>query len=825
LYVNYIEQLNSNHKKTAMLKTTLVLLLMLLTGSLYAQNDFPQQIAEKFATYQAARPQEKVYLHLDKPYSAVGDTIWFKGYIVEANRQAIDTVSRVLYVDLVNEATGKVTISHRYALINGTTNGRFVLADSILSGSYRIRAYTNYMRNFSEDFFFNQKLQIYKETTALTIPDTNTIDVQFFAEGGNLVAALSNRIAYKAINAFGYGIDIDGFVTSSAGDTVVAFASMHLGMGNFSFTPDATKTYSANVRKKNGVWRTIALPKVSAEGFALQIDNVSNKNNVRVIISVNKNIKTGGQATLLAQGRGEVRFSAAIPLTRKTILVNIPRNQLGEGITQITLFDDKNQPTCERLVWGNKPKALTVSIKTDKPTYKLRERTEVSVTVSDYLGKPVEGSFSMAVIDQKQGNQHEYDQNIVSYMALTSDLKGFIEKPSYYFDSTQAEAPFRLDLLLMTQGWRRFVWKDVIEFDTTSAPQFFIESGLSLKGNVTKTNGKNAGIVNLTTAMTQGEAQTLFKADSDDKGNFVFSDLNYYDSTSFTIQAATPKGNKDLTIKVESFIPPKPQSIAGNWPTDKGQADLLASYMAQMADYRRFEAAFRNSTDKTIDEVVIKAKRAKEKDPRKTYTTASNTLKTEDLAGTGALNIIEAIQNRIPGVNITGSGSTVKVNIRASANFSGAVDPLFVLDGIPTELQQLVNTSVNDVESIDVLKGPQASIYGSRGAGGVICVYTKRGNRLYDWSKDKSPGVKGVKIMGFEVERAFYSPKYDVPQAATKPDLRSTVYWNANLKTDKEGKAKVSFYNNDNSNTRISIRVEGLATNGKAWAGLQNYGQ
>ncbi len=794
-------------------------------GSLTAQNNFAQQTADKFATYQAARPQEKVYLHLDKPYTALGDTVWFKGYIVEANRQTIDTVSRVLYVDLINEKTNKITLSQRYALINGTTNGRLVIADSVASGQYRIRAYSNYMRNFSEDFFFNQKIQIYSQELSPTTTDTTAIDVQFFAEGGNLVAGINNRVAYKGINTLGYGTDIEGFVVSSAGDTVVAFTSMHLGMGNFSFTPDATKSYSAQVRKKNGTWKTVALPKVNPEGFAVQIDNVSNRNNVRVIISVNKNLKPDATATLIATGRGEVRFAAAIPLTRKTILVNIPRNQLGEGISQITLFDDKQQPTCERLVWGNKPKPLNVSIKIDKTNYKPREKVEVALTVFDYSGKPVEGSFSVAAIDQKQGSQNVYDQNIVSYMALTSDLKGFIEAPSYYFDSTQTEAPFKLDLLLMTQGWRRFVWKDVLAFDTTSGPQFFIESGLGLKGTVTKLNGKSAGVVNLTTAMMQGEAQTLFKAESDDKGNFVFSDLNYYDSTSFTIQAATPKGNKDLTITPEVFKASKPQTMSGNWPADKRQAELLANYMSLMSEYRRIETQFRNSADKTIDEVVIKAKRAKEKDPRKNYTMASNTLKTEDIAGSGALNIIEAIQNRIPGVTVTGSGLNVKVNIRASANFSGAVDPLFLIDGVPTELQQLINTSTIDVESIDVLKGPQASMFGSRGAGGVICVYTKRGNKNYDWSQDKSPGVKGIKVMGFEIERAFYSPKYDTPQTATKPDLRSTVYWNGNLKTDKEGKAKVSFYNNDNLNTTIGIRVEGLATDGRAGAGVLSYKQ
>jgi TonB-dependent Receptor Plug Domain len=798
-----------------------IILSILLPSTINAQADFAKKTSEKFINYQSARPQEKVYLHLDKPYSAVGDTIWFKGYIVEANRQTIDTVSRVLYVDLVNENTNKIAISHRYALIKGTTNGQFVLSDSIAKGAYRIRAYTNYMRNFSEDFFFNQKIQIYNESTTPFEADTNTIDVQFFAEGGNLIAGLNNRVAFKAINVQGYGADIEGFVMSSVGDTVVTFASVHLGMGNFSFTPEAAKSYSAKVRKKNGLWKTVSLPKLNSDGYALQIDNASNKNNVRVIISVNKNLKADDNATLIATGKGEVKFAATIPLTRKTILVNIPRNQLGEGISQITLFDEKQQPICERLVWANKIKPLIVSIKTDKPTYKQRERIQVSVNVSDPTGKPVEGDFSITAVDNNKMAQDPYDQNILSYLALTSDLKGFIEQPSYYFDSTQAEAQFKLDLLLMTQGWRRFAWKEIMAFDTTVAPQFFIESGLSLKGSVVKLNGKSAGIVNLTTVMQQGDAQTIFKADSDEKGNFVFSDLNYYDSTSFTIQAVTPKGNKDLTISIEPQNLAKVQGISGNWPVDYLQAQQLKTYLRELTDIKRIN----NNGDKTLDEVTISARKIKVKDPRKIYSVASNTLKTADIAGSSAMNIIEAIQNRIPGVTVTGSGMNVKVNIRASANLSGTIDPLFLIDGVPTELQQLINLSINDVESIDVLKGPQASIFGARASGGVISVFTKYGNKNYDWSNDRTPGVKGTKVMGFEVEKTFYSPKYEVAQETFKPDLRTTLFWNPNLKTDTNGNAQFSFYNNDNANNSISIRAEGLANDGRAGASMKSLGK
>ncbi len=803
----------------------ILVMLLINSDSIFAQEEFAKKMAEKFSNYQNARPQEKVYLHLDKSYSAIGDTIWFKGYLVEANSQTIDTISKVLYVDFINEKTNKLILSHRYALINGTTNGRFVVSDSIESGPYRIRAYTNYMRNFSEDFFFNQKIQIYDETPALIIADTNTIDVQFFAEGGNLIAGISNRIAFKAINSLGYSTDIEGIIMSSSGDTVQNFASVHLGMGNFSFTPDATKSYSAQLLLKNGTWKTFELPKVNPSGFAMQIDNMSNKNNVRVIISTNRKLKDDDVATLIVTGKGKVKFAAAIPLSKKTILFNIPRNQFGEGINQITLFDEKQQPICERLVWANKPKTLFMNIKANKLTYKKREIIELSVTVADHTSKPIEGSFSIAAVDHKKAEPELYDQNIASYMALTSDLKGFIEQPSYYFDSTQADSQFKLDLLLMTQGWRRFTWKEVIAFDTTNTPQFFIESGLSLKGNVAKLNGKSAGIVNLTTVMQQEDNQTIFKADSDDKGNFIFGDLNYYDSTSFTIQGATPKGNNDLNIKIEPTKSPMVQNISGNWPIDKHEQDLLANYLKEIAENKRIETQLRKSGNKTLDEVVIRAKKIKEKDPRKNYSAASNTLNTAEIANSGALNIIEAIQSRIPGVSVTGSGMNVKVNIRGATNFGGAIDPLFILDGMPTDLQQLISLPRSEVESVDVLKGAQASIYGSRAAGGVICVYTKRGNKNYDWSNDDTPGIKGVKLMGFEVERTFYSPKYDVIQdEAFKPDLRSTLYWNPNLNTDKNGNAKISFYNNDNSNNTISIKVEGLAKDGRAGAALKSIG-
>ena len=196
--------------------------------------DFGQRITQKFDTYVLGLPQEKIYLHTDKPYYAVGDTVWLKAYIVDANRLQPDTITKLVYVDLV-QSSGKVRRFNQLKIAAGTASGFIALDDSLAAGNYQLRAYTNWMRNFSEVIFFRQNLPVLN-ATVLPVPalDTTTLDLQFFPEGGHLVANLANRVAFKATNAQGRGAEVEGFVLSAAGDTVVGFSSRHLEIGRAS---------------------------------------------------------------------------------------------------------------------------------------------------------------------------------------------------------------------------------------------------------------------------------------------------------------------------------------------------------------------------------------------------------------------------------------------------------------------------------------------------------------------------------------------------------------------------------------------------------------
>ena len=169
------------------------------------------------------------------------------------------------------------------------------------------------------------------------------------------------------------------------------------------------------------------------------------------------------------------------------------------------------------------------------------------------------------------------------------------------------------------------------------------------------------------------------------------------------------------------------------------------------------------------------------------------------------MTVLDMIQGRVAGVQVSGSGSNASIRIRNSTH-----EPTFLLDGVPVDKDFITSLNIFDVESIDILKGASAAIYGSRGGGGVISVLTKRANVNYDYSKDILPGVTVSKIAGFNTPREFYTPRYDLDLPNNNvPDFRSTIFWAPMLRTGKNGIAKFSYFNTD-ATTNVTIRAEAL---------------
>ncbi|MBE9465872.1 TonB-dependent receptor plug domain-containing protein [Dyadobacter subterraneus] len=803
-------------KLTFLKITTLIFAIFLLASYKWAEDDFSKIILTRLQEYRRIFPQEKAYLHLDKPYYITGDTLWFKAYLAEGSVHFADSASQVLYVDLIDKRSGKNIALRRVKLDGGFGNGDIPLTDDLPKGAYTIRAYTNWMRNFQEDFFFHKDIYLFNDDVDKPANPASALDVQFFPEGGQLVAGLSTRIGFKAIDESGLGTDVNGYILNQSNDTIVPLKSEHLGMGKFPFTPVANQKYTAYLRKNSEPFKTFNLPEVKPEGYIMMVNNLTTSDKMRVLIYANFPDNSDKEVNIIGHTRGLVAFAAKGKVSKKGLQLNVPTSAFPDGITQLTLFDHLNQPVCERVVFIDHGDRLNVKINTAKNTYKLREKTEVELMVTDSAGAPVETNLSVAVTDAGQIAQQPFDQNIVSYLMLSSDLKGNIEQPAYYFDQTKEDRKIKVDVLMMTQGWRRFDWKDVLQ-ETHTAPARFVEQGFSIQGEV-KRSKKPVENVMLSVYLTGDSINTFLTTESGATGLFSLDNLVFKDSLNVRLQGMSPKNRDMLNILVTPFDPPKFTISRIPFYPITVDALQMAAYLKRTEEYLAIEKKIRDSREKLLKEVTIRGQKEAQRDTRKLYSHADATIKVSQMTTGGAMTVLDMIQGRVAGVVVSGSGSNATIRIRNSNT-----EPTFLLDGVPTDKALITSLNIFDVETIDVLKGTSAAIFGSRGGGGVISVLTKRANVNYDYSKDVVPGVTVSKIAGFNTPREFYTPRYDLDLPNNNvPDYRSTIFWAPLLRTDKNGKAKFSYFNTD-ATTNVTIRAEALTAWGIPGSGEGGY--
>ncbi len=610
-------------------------------------------------------------------------------------------------------------------------------------------------------------------------------------------------------------------------------------MGTFPFLPEANKQYLAKVKKRDGSFMDAAFPKVLDQGYVMAVDNLSNKEFMKVFI-FNSAIQPADKASellLVAQQRGKVCFTAKGTNARKSFGANIPRNKFpNDGIVQFTLFDAKGVPQCERLAFVNLGRQAVIKITSDKESYKPREKVTLNIEATDVQGQPLSGNFSLAVTDAEQVKDSGFEENIVSYMLLSSDvsplnppntyfaeLRGKVEQPAYYFDKNNAEATKHLDYLLMTQGWRRFVWNTVMKQDSFPKPTYWVENGHSITGKALRPNGKPFDKpVNLT-LMIKKDGQILTST-TDKDGAFGFYALSYSDTTEVLVQAEKSNGSRALTLSVDGITPPKITITKVPYNPVEFDAKEFDDFLKRTKEALELDKKLKLDKNQMLQEVTVKGKKAEEPDTRRLYGKPENSIEVGKISCNGFQHPLQLLQGKIAGVTVSPSGGSYTANIRGSMNFQGPVDPLYLIDGMPTDASGLDAISPCDIETVDVLKGADASIYGSRSAGGVIAFLTKRGNKNYDYSQESVQGIITQKRIGFTTPREFYAPKYEknLPEHV-RPDYRSTLHWEPLIKTDAKGKASVTFWNTD-ATTTIRASIEGASLSGLVGAGRLEYG-
>ncbi|SMB95491.1 TonB-dependent receptor plug [Hymenobacter roseosalivarius DSM 11622] len=368
------------------------------------------------------------------------------------------------------------------------------------------------------------------------------------------------------------------------------------------------------------------------------------------------------------------------------------------------------------------------------------------------------------------------------------------------------------------------MWKEILTDKMPPRP-FALEQTLSVGGQVVRSNEKAAGVSQLTIFQT-GATGGMAIASTDADGSFVVGGFPGKDTARVVVQARKEKGGSNLLIKLH---PRWPEVTALSWPLPAEPQPAVTAYLQQSQKQQKAECQYRADTTKTImlkGVTVAGRKPMPRPDARRIYSQADAVLRPDDIpASSSFFSVLQLLQGRIAGVQVSGSAPNYQVQIRGASSISGSSAPLFVLDGIPVDIDAINTIPVIDVETVEVLKGPSAAIYGSRGGNGVIAIFTKRGSANYDYSKTPAPGIATAVLPAYYQAREFYAPRYETAArpAQPRPDYRSTtLYWAPTLRTDATGQAQVSFYCSDDAST-FQVTVEGLSDAGTPGAGTGEF--
>ncbi len=766
----------------------------------HAQSIGPDSLLNRWTVQQ---PIEKVYVQFDNKRYAPGQTIWFKAYLTSL--QLPSSLSKNFYLDF-HDANGKLVEHIAAPIVSGVALGNWVIPDKFQGETVTAVGYTNWMRNFDSAFYFKRILTILSSVVNSQKPPTilPSTTVQFLPEGGNAIIGIPSNMAFKAVNQNGLPVSISGTVRNKAGEEITSFSSSHHGMGTFQYLPQTGETYTAHWVDQLGNSQQTPLPKAEPVGVNL----IVHPGSLERFFEINRSAEVPEawkKITVMVQANGEVLFKAIANLSTKTaIRSKIPVMQFPSGVAQLTLFDANNLPLCERLIFvNNEEYRLNATVKTDTLNLEKRAKNVFEITVED----STLANLSLAITD---GNVNGVtDDNILSSLLLTSDIKGYVHNPAYYFTSDADSLAKQLDLVMLTNGWRRYSWSAVLAEKLPKLQYTADNAYLSLYGKIeglSENKIKKAELMNMILQSKDSSKSMIFLPIQPD-GTFSQPNLILYDTTRifYKLNATTLWAKNKVSIWNNLYTPNKNRMITNTHFNIDTAGNGILKFIA--AEAKRLEQL---KLETTLKEVVVKSKvKSPMQELDQKY--ASGLFSSDGIqfdltqANEGGNTVLGYLQSRVAGLQINNANSP-----DATATWRGSRTDFF-LNEFQSDAQQIFNINMNDVAYIKVFRPPFFGSFGG-GAGGAIAIYTKKG-------VDATKSIKGLDFlewMGYSPRKEFYSPNYAEQQAGfNTADLRNTLLWMPWINTNSNNQTiKLQFYNNDFSKS-FHLILEGMDNEGK----------
>ena len=784
---------------------SLALLLVGFSAFVSGQHSMPDSLEFFFHQQLSILPHEKIYLHTDKPYYLSGEKIWFRAWLVDAIHHIPSSVSRYVYVELINSLNAVVTrvkIQEEAEVYYGY----LLIPDDATEGDYTLRAYTTYMRNQEEEYFFTKTLHIgtsESETQFAVVKDIseNNFDVGFYPEGGSLMLGTPCKVAFKGVSSNGQATEVSGAVYNQFGTKIVSIKSDHLGMGGFVFAAQKGETYYAVCESDKGKSRRFTLPTAVDHGYAIAVNQ--GEDNVYVAVLEPSPSEQDVPLYLFAHTRGMVHFVDSWDFEKEWIA--IPKALFPTGILHLILFDSHRTPLSERLIFIDRQDQAQTIFHFDREQYAARSLVKNCVALTDKEGEPLTGSFSVSVTSDREV-AIDSTSDILTQLLLTSDLRGHVDNPAYYFQHTP-ESILSLDLLMLTQGWRRYNTAKWAQ-GQYQYPVFPLELNSKISGRVQNLSSGRP-IKDIEVILSSVVNGFYYSVQSDNKGKFSLPTGDYPDKTRYVIGVDPKKGriNTELILDSETF----PERTLSAFPPPRLNRSLFVQYVDMAEQQYEYEGGVRATQ---LAPAVVTAERIIPK--RSDYYTPLSphyTLTEEQIDEVHALSVFQLL-DKLPGVWIQYSSPPVIHIARGPNTFSEGGAPLIMIDNQFVDIS-IEEIPVDDIAQIDILSSPaQTSIFGVRGMNGVISIFTKKGGDVHH-SSPPEVNIKTLLPLGYQRYAEFYTPIYetDLQRSNGKPDLRTTIHWQPVVQIDNQGQAFFSFYTADEQ-TSYTVTIEGVADNG-----------
>ncbi|ANQ52476.1 hypothetical protein MY04_5141 [Flammeovirga sp. MY04] len=830
-------------------KQLFILLIFCLTPFLFSSstlNDidaFIQNVNQKVYN----QGKERLYIHTDKPYYMTGETIWFKAYLRDELTLKKVPFSKIIYTELLSP-NGEVLENHIIHAADSLNHAEFQLSTKLTEGTYRIRAYTNWMRNFGDDMLYEKKIKVNQLSVVKNIeeskkrdtkesqpPINQTLvkadyDLQFFPESGHILENIPSKIAFKLIDNNGKGANFSASIFDDQDKLIKEIKGNELGMGNTFLSLKSNKKYYAVLNKDldKSQPKKYYLPEVETKGTALQINNSNQENTLITVISTNQLLKEG--AYIVVSMRGEILYMWDCTTVRPTLRIKLPTDKLRNGIIKISLLDKNFETLLERNTFYYQPNEVTMSTSPIRGIK--REKVEVDFTLKDELGQPKQANASVTIVDKNLVDVSSKRNTIVSSLLLSQDIKGKIEKPTWYFSPYTNEKRAALDNLLLTQGYSKFNWV-AFQNDSTAKP-YLPEIGVSIYG-FTRSYWKEEKVqmaeVTLTTKNKNSNLNE--KVVTDENGKFTFTGLVFYDTLEFSFNAKKYKVKRQKTTKnnvvnITLLGIQSPESKPIEVIEEIPIYNALDAYEKEILAIEKIERAFGDRTI-ILDEIEIyDVDESTGGDFLSAKLTNTSDYRVQIDDEMRSMSLMQYLNSNHKASRILNkySFSKTESTVIKTANDDEVttslvydrVFPVF-MNGMFIEEEMLSGIAMADIKYIDIIDeftATQNDLAADLRYGYII-IHPSSGINLnyvpFGYNSLKHPGIYKTK--------EFYKPKYDVyDEKHIKPDHRITLHWEPNVQFDENGKASILFYTDDRK-APFTVEIEGIDDEGTPFYQVQ----